>query len=161
MGNSSSSKNRRSSIRMPHEHYPAVFDVVKTIGLTFPGVEAATRYDGAPGLNLNGIFLAGLATHESAEPDTLVVRYPLENRDSLINDAPQTYYITDFYRRYPLVLVRLARISQPALAEMLTISWKVTAKKTDHKHHRQFTDDKFRLEVSGGNVVGERYSRDR
>jgi hypothetical protein len=54
--------------------------------------------------------MAGLATHPSAEPDTLVVRYGLEDRERLMEDAPETYYLTDFYRSYPLVLVRLLHV---------------------------------------------------
>jgi len=37
--------------------------------------------------------MAGLATHPSAEPDTLVVRHGLEEREWLIEDAPETYYL--------------------------------------------------------------------
>jgi hypothetical protein len=51
----------------------SAFDVVRTVGLTLPGVEATTKYDGSPVLKVDGIFLAGLATHPSAEPETLVV----------------------------------------------------------------------------------------
>jgi hypothetical protein len=50
------------------------FNAVKTVGLEFPDVEATTRYDGSPVLKAAGCFMAGLASHPSAEPDTLVVR---------------------------------------------------------------------------------------
>ena len=49
------------------------FDTVRTVGLLLPGVQATTRYDGSPVLKLGGCFMAGLATHRSAEPDSLVV----------------------------------------------------------------------------------------
>ena len=74
------------------------FEPVRAIGLTLPDVEAATKYDGSPVLKLGGSFLAGLATHPSAEPDTLVVRANREERRHLIEDAPETYYLTDYYR---------------------------------------------------------------
>jgi hypothetical protein len=51
-----------------------VFDIVRNVGLALPDVEATTRYDGSPVLKVDGMFMAGLATHPSAEPDTLVVR---------------------------------------------------------------------------------------
>ena len=54
--------------------------------------------------------MAGLATHQSAEPDTLVVRVDFDERELLLEDAPETYYVTDYYRKYPLVLVRLSRV---------------------------------------------------
>jgi len=56
------------------------FDTVSTVGLVLPGVQTTTRYDGSPVLKLGGYFMAGLATHRSAEPDTLVVRANLEER---------------------------------------------------------------------------------
>ena len=44
------------------------FEVVKAVGLTLPDVEAATKYDGSPVLKRGGSFMAGIATHPSAEP---------------------------------------------------------------------------------------------
>jgi hypothetical protein len=105
------------------------FDVVRSIGLTLPGVEAATKYDGSPVLKLRGCFLAGLAMHRSAEPGTLVVRCDDEERDLLIEDAPDTYYVTDYYLPYPIVLVRLARVGADALRDLLVVSRRITLEK--------------------------------
>jgi len=99
-----------------------VFAIVRKVGLALPDVEAATRYDGSPMLKVGGSFMAGLATHPSAEPGTLVVKYELEARERLLEDAPETYYLTDYYQRYPLVLVRLARIEPDALRDLLSVS---------------------------------------
>ena len=95
----------------------AAFDIVRTVGLALPDVEATTKYDGSPVLRVDGIFMAGLAMHPSAEPETLVVRAGLEERERLVEDAPETYYLTDYYRSYPLVLVRLSRVEPDAHAE--------------------------------------------
>jgi hypothetical protein len=106
------------------------FDVVRTVGLALPDVEATTRYDGSPVLKRDGAFMAGLATHPSAEPGTLVVRAGHEEREWLIEDAPETYYLTDSYRKYPVVLVRLSHIERHALRDVLSVSWRLTAAKT-------------------------------
>ena len=98
------------------------FDTVRTVGLALPGVEAATKYDGSPVLKANGSFMAGLAMHRSAEPETLVVRSGVEERDALLEDAPETYYVTDYYRPHPVVLVRLSRIDRDALRDLLSVS---------------------------------------
>src|SRR2546422_10428065 len=66
----------------------AASDIVRTVGLALPDVEAATKYDGSPVLRVDGIFMAGLAMHPSAEPETLVVRAGLEERERLVEDAP-------------------------------------------------------------------------
>src|ERR1051325_7599671 len=100
----------------------SAFDMLRTVGLTLPRVEATTKYDGSPVLKVDGIFMAGLATHPSAEPDTLALRAGLEDRDRLVEDAPETYYLTDYYRSYPLVLVRISRIEPDALHDLLSVS---------------------------------------
>ena len=105
------------------------FEVVKAIGLRLPGVEAATRYDGSPRLKVEGMFMAGLATHPSAEPNTLVVRADVEQRDALLEDAPDIYYLTDYYRKYPLVLARLTHLDRDALHDLLSVSRRLTLAK--------------------------------
>ena len=88
------------------------FESVQRVGLALPDVEAATKHDGSPVLKAGGCFMAGLATHPSAEPGTLVVRFNLEDRDALLEDAPETYYVTDYYEPYPVVLARLAQLNE-------------------------------------------------
>ena len=103
------------------------FERVRRVGLSLPDVQATTKYDGSPILKLGGCFMAGLATHRSAEPDTLVVRCEFEKRELLLEDLPGTYYVTDHYRGYPIVLVRLPRLDQEALRDLLCVSWRLTA----------------------------------
>src|SRR5580693_5715443 len=115
------SKQGRMNVR-----WAQVFNVVKELGCSLPNVEATTRYDGSPVLKAHGVFMAGLAMHASAEPDTLVVRAEFEEREGLLEDAPDTYYVTDYYRRYPVVLVRLSLLNRDVLRELLTGSWRMT-----------------------------------
>src|SRR5438067_7119092 len=106
------------------------FVVVRRIGLTLPDVEAATKYDGSPLLKVGGCFMAAIASHPSAEPGSLVVRYDLEKRELLLEDAPDTYYLTDYYRKYPLILARLSAIDDDALRDLLSVSRRLTLAKT-------------------------------
>lgn len=106
------------------------FEVVREVGLELPDVEAATRYDGSPLLKAGGVFMAALASHHSAEPGTLVVRYGFEERQWLLEDAPDTYYLTDYYRGHPVVLVRLSRVDRAALRDLLSVSWRLSMEKT-------------------------------
>ena len=115
---------------------PDPFDVVKSVGLTMPGVAATTRYDGSPVLKIGGCFMAGLATHRSAEPKTLVVRIDPEQRALLLEDAPEIYYLTDSYRKYPVVLVRLSRVDKDALRDLLSVSRLLTLPKTRSRSRR-------------------------
>ena len=105
---------------------PDPFAIVRTLGLALPGVQCGTKYDGSPLLKRDGSFMAGLATHRSTEPNTLIVRATLDDRQLLIAEAPETYYITEHYRRHPVVLVRLSQISISALRDLLSVSWRLT-----------------------------------
>jgi len=98
--------------------------------MALPDVEETTKYDGSPVLKVDGIFMAGLAMHASAEPDTLVVRAEFEERERLLADAPDTYYVTAYYRNHPVVLVRLSRVEPQALRDLLSVSWRMTTVKS-------------------------------
>jgi hypothetical protein len=103
------------------------FDDVREIGLAQPGVEMATAY-GKPALKVRGKLLACISSHKSAEPETLVVRLDFDQRDALLAEEPETYYITEHYRGYPSVLVRLPRIGKDELRDLLKAAWRfVTA----------------------------------
>jgi hypothetical protein len=102
------------------------FAAVRTAGLSLPDVEAGTRYDGSPVLKAGGCFVAALASHPSAEPGSLVVRADLDERDQLLDQAPEVYYVTDYYRRHPVVLARLARLDRAALRDLLSVSLRLT-----------------------------------
>jgi hypothetical protein len=103
------------------------FDTVREIGLTLPDVEDGTAY-GKLALKVRGKLMVCLAIHKSAEPESLMVRVDFEQRGGLLADAPETYYLTDHYRKYPAVLVRLSRIRIDELRDLLGASWRfVTA----------------------------------
>lgn len=100
---------------------------MREIGLALPDVEDRTAY-GSRALKVRGKLLACLAIHKSAEPESLVVRIDFEQRAGLLADAPETYYLTDHYRNYPAVLVRLSKIGTDQLRDVLGASWRfVTA----------------------------------
>jgi hypothetical protein len=112
----------------------AGFEMVASVGLSFPGVEAGTKYDGSPVLKAGGSFMAGLATHPSAEPASLIVRIDPADRDFLLDDAPETYYLTEYYRRYPVVLVRLAHLNRDALHDLLLVSHRLALAKSRRRN---------------------------
>jgi hypothetical protein len=106
------------------------FGLVRDLGLAWPDVEAGTKYDGSPVLKCRGCFMAGMAMHASAEPDTLVVRIDLESRRWLLDEAADTYYVTPYYEPHPVVLVRPGRIDREALRGLLASARRVTVDKS-------------------------------
>ena len=111
------------------------FDLVRAIGLTLPDVEESTMY-GAPALKLRGKLLACMASHKSAEPNSLVVRIGFEDRDALIADDPRIYYVKPHYEGYPSVLVRLALIDREALHDLLHSAWRTITASTPKRRPR-------------------------
>jgi hypothetical protein len=107
-----------------------VFDVVRELGRSWPDVQAGTKYDGSPVLKCRGCFMAGIAMHASAEPDTLVVRIDADARPWLLDEAADTYYLTPYYEPHPVVLVRLGRIDRAALRDLLATARRATLLKS-------------------------------
>ena len=105
------------------------FDTVRELGLTLPDVEQTTAY-GALALKVRGNLLACKAINKSAEPESLGVRIDFEQRAALLEEAPQTYYVTDHYVNYPMVLVRLSKVRKDELRDLLNAAWRfVTSQK--------------------------------
>jgi len=94
------------------------FDAAIEIGRTLPDVEVTTTW-GAPALKLRGKMFACVAINKSAEPNSMVVRMDMAQRDLLIEEDPATYYLTDHYVDYPCVLVRLSRVSPDSLRDLI------------------------------------------
>lgn len=94
------------------------FAPVEAIGRTLRDVEVTTSW-GQPALKVRGKMFVCIASHHSAEPDTLVVRMDITDRDALIEDDPDTYYLKEHYVGYPCVLVRLARVRPDALRDLV------------------------------------------
>src|SRR4029078_9869783 len=67
------------------------FDVSRELGRSWPDVQAGTKYDGSPVLTCRGCFMAGVAMHASAEPDTLVVRIDADARPRVVAAASGRY----------------------------------------------------------------------
>src|SRR4051794_21817219 len=98
------------------------FRTVRTIGLRLPGAEEGTMY-GSPALKVGGQMFACIAVHKSAEPNTLIVWMDFAQRDALIAEDPDTYYLKDHYVNYPVVLVRLSRATPDAMRDLLHGAW--------------------------------------
>jgi hypothetical protein len=104
------------------------FDAVRRIAVALPDVEEGTIYR-SPAFKVRGKLLACAAIHKSAEPDTLAVRLPFDLRAELMESDPDSYYLTDHYVNYPVVLVRLSRIDVERLRELLGASWRFVSAK--------------------------------
>ena len=111
------------------------FDTVRKIAGTLPGVEEATAY-GSPSIKVNGAMMACIAVNKAAEPNSLMVRIDFDQRDAMIEEAPEKYYLKDHYAPYPSVLVRLSQVSEAELRDVLNASWRFVTSKMKRKKTR-------------------------
>ena len=98
---------------------PVSLRAVRRLLLTLPGVEEGPCY-GTPGFRVKGKFLARLRD----DGEVLVVKCGDDERDFRMQADPETFFITDHYRGYPTVLVRLTRVSLSDLRELLEQAWR-------------------------------------
>jgi hypothetical protein len=95
---------------------------VRRLALALPDVEEGTSY-GTPAFRVRGKLFARL--HEDGE--SLVVRIAFQEREILMDAAPETFHITDHYVNYPMMLVRLAIVRPGELRALLADSWRQVA----------------------------------
>ena len=87
---------------------------IRRVALSLPGVEEGTSY-GTPAWRADKRMLARL--HQDGE--SIVLKIGNETRDHLLQADPQTFFVTDHYRGYPMVLARLDRLSAADLRKLL------------------------------------------
>jgi hypothetical protein len=105
------------------------FEPIRKIGLTLPEVELGTAY-GAPALKVRGQMFACMTTHSSSEPGSLAIRMPFADRDELLANDPDVYYLTPHYEPYPCIVVRLSRVHKDALKDLLWMGLRFVSAKT-------------------------------
>jgi hypothetical protein len=109
------------SNRAPIIH-PGAHALVRELALTFPGVVEGFSY-GTPAFKVGKVLIARL--HQDGE--SLVLKVDPRVRESLIQSAPETLYLTDHYLNYPYVLVRLPGVQPALLRDWLEQAWRLVA----------------------------------
>jgi hypothetical protein len=98
----------------------AFYSKVSSIAMGFPGAVASTSY-GTPAFKVNKKLFARL----KEDGKTLVV-YTNE-REKWMKENPATFFITDHYKNYPLMLIDLGTVKKKDLKELLHASWELRA----------------------------------
>ena len=97
----------------------------KKIALAFPEAHEKSSY-GNPAIFIAKKFFTRLRP----EDDGIVcIVDSIDERDALLELDPRTYFITDHYKNYPSVLVRIQRINESMLKKMLERRWRAIAPK--------------------------------
>jgi hypothetical protein len=101
---------------------PASLATVRKLLLALPGVEEGPCY-GTAGWRVKGRFLARI----KEDGETLVVKCGDDERDFRMQANPEVFFITDHYRGWPTVLVRLNKVKLSDLREVLRQAWLLNA----------------------------------
>ena len=89
----------------------------------WPGVEESLSY-GTVALKVRGKLMARMR-----EPNVLVLRCELDEKEFLMLSAPEVYFETDHYKGWPAILVRLSEIDPEELKMGLEKAWRINAPK--------------------------------
>jgi hypothetical protein len=100
----------------------AAFEPVRRAATGLPEVVESTSY-GTPSLKVRGKFLTRL----KEDGESIVLRVDFASRDAMMRVQPDVFYITDHYRDYPAVLVRLKAVNRAQLRELLADAWRLLA----------------------------------
>lgn len=87
---------------------------IRRVALSLPGVEEGTSY-GTPAWRAGKRLLARL--HQDGE--SIVLRIGNETRDHALRADPETFFVTDRYRGYPMVQARPDRLGAADLGKLL------------------------------------------
>ena len=101
----------------------AAFVRVRDIALArgLPGIEQGSSY-GTPALRVRRKLLIRMK-----DAETLVLACTMEDKELLMQAAPEIYYETDHYKGWPALLIRLGTISDAELGHRIETAWRVHA----------------------------------
>lgn len=98
----------------------------KKVALSFPEAHEKPSY-GQPAIFVAKKFFVRLRKEDAS---IVWIVDSIDERDTLLEMDPKTYFITDHYRNYPSVLVRISRLTETMLRKMLERRWRAVAPKT-------------------------------
>lgn len=96
----------------------STFDIICKPLLKLKGIEKSTSYN-TPTLKLKGKLLVRLREDNA----TIAIAVGLEDRDKLLRDQPEVFFLTDHYDNYPYVLARLSLLHPDELLELIKPQW--------------------------------------
>ena len=106
-------------MRKKESSQAVTFDTVRRLALALPGAEESTSY-GTPAFKVKGKLFVRF--HQDGE--SLVVPVGFEDRELLMAEQPETFYITDHYLNYPYILVRLSTVRSDQISDLLRQAWR-------------------------------------
>lgn len=90
-------------------------------GEALPGVVRGTSF-GAPALKVRGKVMACVPTNESAEPGSLLIRVNRRDREAMLAERPDLFYLPDHYVGYDGILLRLKACDAAMMRDLMAMA---------------------------------------
>jgi hypothetical protein len=119
--------SRKKKVAREHNEQSAAitrnYERYLKIALDLPGAEAGTSY-GTPSVKIRGKILSRWRTEAEG---ALAIRCDFLDRQILLQTQPEVFFLTDHYVNYPMVLVRMEKISRNVLIDVVERAWRLVA----------------------------------
>ena len=93
------------------------YDDVRKLALQLPNVEEGKSY-GTAALKVKKKLFVRL----KEEGDVIVLKMPFDQREAMMAEAPEKFFITDHYLNYEWILVRLPEVTAPEMRDLLKVA---------------------------------------
>jgi hypothetical protein len=90
------------------------YNDVRKLALQLPNVEEGKSY-GTAALKVKKKLFVRL----KEEGDVIVLKMPFDQREAMMAEAPEKFFITDHYLNYEWILVRLPKVTAPEMRDLL------------------------------------------
>jgi hypothetical protein len=111
----------------------ATWKTVQKIAATLPDMEEGTSY-GTPAFKVRGgKFMLRMRNEDDVGTNVLVLR--TSEKEALLADERGIFFSTPHYDGHPTILVRLTKVPERELRELLTEAWRITAPPRARKAH--------------------------
>lgn len=101
------------------------------IALSLPGAELSTSY-GTPSVKVRGRLMSRWRTEAEG---ALAIRCDFLDRQILLQAHPEVFFLTEHYRDYPMILIRLEKISRRELLDVVDRAWRLVAPASSVREH--------------------------
>jgi hypothetical protein len=115
--------------RLTRDHPPMAAAIAKSyerylkVALALPGTEASTSY-GTPAVKVRGKILSRWRTEAEG---ALAIRCDFLDRQILLQAQPDVFFLTDHYLNYPMILMRIEKVSRDILMDVAERAWRLVA----------------------------------
>ena len=93
------------------------------VALALPGTEASTSY-GTPAVKVRGKILSRWRTEAEG---ALAIRCDFLDRQIFLQAQPEVFFLTEHYLNYPMILMRIEKVSRDVLMDVAERAWRLVA----------------------------------